>query len=428
MQVKRVKGLFALSPLVVFVVLYLGVSLATGDFYKMPISVAFLTTSVFAVAVSGGIPLAQRIRTFSQGASSGNIMQMIWIFVLAGAFAHTAKQLGCIQATVDLTLWLLPDRMLLAGLFLGACFISMSIGTSVGTIVALTPIATGIAQMTASPVPLLVAIVVGGSFFGDNLSFISDTTIAATQTQGCRLSDKFRVNAFLVVPAALFCLLIYLWMGQQTQVTASYEALSPLKVMPYLAVIIAAVMGMNVMAVLTLGILLTGAIGLGAGEVDVMTWLQQLNEGILNMGELIIITILAAGLLEVVAANGGIDALIEMVTRRVKGKRGAEGCIALLVALVNCCTANNTVAIITVGNIAKKIGDRYGVDNRKCASILDTMSCCVQGMIPYGVQVLMAAGLASVNPVSIVPYLYYPLCIGVATSLSILLRLPRRYS
>ena len=428
MQVKRVKGLFALSPLVVFVVLYLGVSLATGDFYKMPISVAFLTASVFAVAVSGGMPLAHRIRTFSQGASSGNIMQMIWIFVLAGAFAHTAKQLGCIQATVDLTLWLLPDRMLLAGLFLGACFISMSIGTSVGTIVALTPIATGIAQMTGSPVPLLVAIVVGGSFFGDNLSFISDTTIAATQTQGCRLSDKFRVNAFLVVPAALFCLLIYLWMGQQTQVTASYEALSPLKVMPYLAVIIAAVMGMNVMAVLTLGILLTGAIGLGAGEVDVMTWLQQLNEGILNMGELIIITILAAGLLEVVAANGGIDALIEMVTRRVKGKRGAEGCIALLVALVNCCTANNTVAIITVGNIAKKIGDRYGVDNRKCASILDTMSCCVQGMIPYGVQVLMAAGLASVNPVSIVPYLYYPLCIGVATSLSILLRLPRRYS
>ena len=428
MQVKRVKGLFALSPLVVFVVLYLGVSLATGDFYKMPISVAFLTASVFAVAVSGGMPLAQRIRTFSQGASSGNIMQMIWIFVLAGAFAHTAKQLGCIQATVDLTLWLLPDRMLLAGLFLGACFISMSIGTSVGTIVALTPIATGIAQMTGSPVPLLVAIVVGGSFFGDNLSFISDTTIAATQTQGCRLSDKFRVNAFLVVPAALFCLLIYLWMGQQTQVTASYEALSPLKVMPYLAVIIAAVMGMNVMAVLTLGILLTGAIGLGAGEVDVMTWLQQLNEGILNMGELIIITILAAGLLEVVAANGGIDALIEMVTRRVKGKRGAEGCIALLVALVNCCTANNTVAIITVGNIAKKIGDRYGVDNRKCASILDTMACCVHGMIPYGVQVLMAAGLASVNPVSIVPYLYYPLCIGVATSLSILLRLPRRYS
>lgn len=428
MQVKRVKGLFALSPLVVFVVLYLGVSLATGDFYKMPISVAFLTASVFAVAVSGGMPLAQRIRTFSQGASSGNIMQMIWIFVLAGAFAHTAKLLGCIQATVDLTLWLLPDRMLLAGLFLGACFISMSIGTSVGTIVALTPIATGIAQMTGSPVPLLVAIVVGGSFFGDNLSFISDTTIAATQTQGCRLSDKFRVNAFLVVPAALFCLLIYLWMGQQTQVTASYEALSPLKVMPYLVVIIAAVMGMNVMAVLTLGILLTGAIGLGAGEVNVMTWLQQLNEGILNMGELIIITILAAGLLEVVAANGGIDALIEMVTRRVKGKRGAEGCIALLVALVNCCTANNTVAIITVGNIAKKIGDRYGVDNRKCASILDTMSCCVQGMIPYGVQVLMAAGLASVNPVSIVPYLYYPLCIGVATSLAILLRLPRRYS
>ena len=434
MQVKRVKGLFALSPLVVFVVLYLGVSLATGDFYKMPISVAFLTASVFAVAVSGGMPLAQRIRTFSQGASSGNIMQMIWIFVLAGAFAHTAKQLGCIQATVDLTLWLLPDRMLLAGLFLGACFISMSIGTSVGTIVALTPIATGIAQMTGSPVPLLVAIVVGGSFFGDNLSFISDTTIAATQTQGCRLSDKFRVNAFLVVPAALFCLLIYLWMGQQTQVTASYEALSPLKVMPYLAVIIAAVMGMNVMAVLTVGTILCGVIGIGShlmgssASYDLFGWFSAMGNGLVGMGELIIITMMAGGMLEIIRENGGINYIIDKITAHVSSKRGAELSIAALVSMVNICTANNTVAILTVGNISKKIGDKFGVDNRKAASILDTFSCTVQGLIPYGVQMLLAAGLANLSPMDILPYLYYPMAIGVAALLAILLRYPKRYS
>lgn len=422
------RGFIALSPLVIFVTLYLGVSLVTGDFYKMPISVAFLTASVFAVAVSGGMPLKQRICTFSRGASSDNIMQMLWIFVLAGAFANTAKEMGCIQATVDLTLWLLPESMLLAGLFIGACFISLSIGTSVGTIVALTPIAAGIAQSTGATMPLLVAIVVGGSFFGDNLSFISDTTIAATQTQGCRLSDKFRVNSFLVFPAAILCLSLYAYLGKDIHTSHVVNELQLVKVLPYLVVLCSAVAGMNVMAVLTLGILFTGGIGLLEGSFDCIGWFQSLNVGIMNMGELIIITILAAGLLEVVAANGGIDYIIHAVTKYVKGKRGAEGCIAFLVAVVNLCTANNTVAIITVGNIAKRIGDRYGVDSRKCASILDTMSCCIQGLIPYGVQVLMAAGLSAVNPISIIPYLYYPMCIGCITVIAIILRFPKRYS
>lgn len=418
----------ALSPLLVFILLYLATSLIAGDFYKMPISVAFLIASVYAVAVCGGMPLRQRITTFSRGAGTDNIMQMIWIFVLAGAFANTAKDMGCIDATVNLSLRLLPENMLLAGLFIGACFISLSIGTSVGTIVALTPIATGIAHSTDANVPMLIAIVVGGSFFGDNLSFISDTTIAATSTQGCKLSDKFRVNAFLVFPAAVIAIVLYTYLGHTIHAPQDIPQVEYVKILPYLVVLCTAILGMNVMAVLTLGLLLTGFIGLLSGSFGIFDWLQSVNTGILGMGELIIVTILASGLLEIVTANGGIDRMIKVLTRRISNKRGAELCIAMLVGAVNLCTANNTVAIITVGSIAKQIGDRFGVDNRKCASILDTMSCCVQGCIPYGAQILMAAGLAAVNPVSIVPYLYYPFCIGLITILAILARYPRRYS
>ena len=421
------KGLFALSPLLVFVAIYLISSIVAGDFYKVPISVAFMLASIYAIAISRG-PMQQRVETFSKGAGKPGIMLMLWVFVLAGAFAASAKDIGCIDSTVALMLRIVPERFILPGIFLTTCFVSMAIGTSVGCIVALVPIAAGLATATGSSLPLFVGVVVGGAFFGDNLSFISDTTIAATTSQNCRMADKFRANVWLAFPAAIVVLATYAFMGQDMNTPPTPPTVDTIKIIPYLAVLVAALAGLNVMSVLTLGIVLTGVIGVATDSTDLYGWMGSMGNGIMGMGELIIITILAAGLLEVVAANGGIDALIEMVTRRVKGKRGAEGCIALLVALVNCCTANNTVAIITVGNIAKKIGDRYGVDNRKCASILDTMSCCVQGMIPYGVQVLMAAGLASVNPVSIVPYLYYPLCIGVATSLSILLRLPRRYS
>lgn len=418
----------SLSPLIVFITLYLGTSLIAGDFYKMPISVAFLIASILAVAVYGGVPLRQRITTFSRGAGTDNIMQMVWIFVLAGAFASTAKDMGCIDATVSLSLRLLPDNMLLAGLFIGACFISLSIGTSVGTIVALTPIATGIAHSTGANVPMMIAIVVGGAFFGDNLSFISDTTIAATSTQGCKQSDKFKANAFLAVPAAVIVIALYAYLGHAIHAPQDIAQVKYVKILPYLAVLCTAILGMNVMAVLTLGLLLTGAIGILDGSFGIFDWLQSVNTGILGMGELITITILASGLLEIVTVNGGIDQIIRLLTKRIKGKRGAEFCIAMLVGSVNLCTANNTVAIITVGAIAKQIGDRFGVDSRKCASILDTVSCCVQGCIPYGAQILMAAGLAAVNPVSIVPYLYYPFCIGIITILAILARFPKRYS
>ena len=357
-----------------------------------------------------------------------NMMLMIWIFILAGAFANTAKVMGCVDATINLTLTLLPANMLLAGLFLAACFISLSIGTSVGTIVALTPIAAGSAESLGMSVPLMTAVIVGGSFFGDNLSFISDTTITATSTQGCKLSDKFRVNAFLAFPAAFLVLCLYAFMG--SGITSDYnpQNIDIVKVMPYIIVLLTALFGMNVTAVLTLGIILTGLIGMCSGCFDVYGWFKAMGDGIIGMGELVIVTMMAAGMLELIKERGGIDFIIKVLTRHVNGKRGAELCIATLVAVVNVCTANNTVAILTVGQLSKKIGDRFGVDNRKCASILDTMSCCVQGVIPYGAQLLMAAGLAEINPISIMPYLYYPLTIGIITILAILLRYPRRYS
>lgn len=422
------KGLIALSPLLVFVVLYLLTSIIVGDFYKVPITVAFMLSSIFAIAVSGGLPLKQRINTFSKGAGAENMMLMLWIFILAGAFANSAKAMGSIDAAVNLTMNILPGNMLLAGLFVAACFISMSIGTSVGTIVALTPIAAGIAHTSGASIPMLTAIVVGGAFFGDNLSFISDTTIAATSTQGCKMGDKFRVNSLIVMPAAVIILIVYIFMGQGIHTPADIPNVEYLKVVPYVVVLITACCGMNVMAVLTVGIMLTGIIGIAGGSFDVYGWFRSMGDGIIGMGELIIITILAGGMLEIIKANGGIEYIISLLTRRVKGKRGAELSIALLVSFINCCTANNTVAIITVGDIARQIGDKYGVDNRKCASILDTMSCCTQGLIPYGAQLLMASGLAGINTVSIIPYLYYPFSIGLCMLLAILFRYPKRYS
>ena len=411
-----------------FIVLYLVTSIIARDFYKVPITVAFLAASAFAVVISGGIPLRKRIDIFSQGAATGQMMLMIWIFILAGAFAHTAKMMGAIDATVSFALTLLPGQMLLAGLFLAVCFISVSVGTSVGTIVALTPIAAGVAQQTDTSVALMTAVVVGGSFFGDNLSFISDTTIVATSTQGCKLSDKFRVNSFIVIPPALLILLVYIMIGTDIQSPQHLPDVAFIKVVPYLAVLITAIFGLNVMGVLTLGIVLTGVIGIADGSFDVYGWFGAMGDGIKGMGELIIITMMAGGLLELIKYNGGIDFIISRLTRHINNKRGAELAIAALVSMVNFCTANNTVAIITVGGIAKQIGDRFGIDSRKCASILDTFSCTVQGIIPYGAQLLMAAGLAQLNPVSIIPYLYYPLAIGVAALLSIVFRYPKRYS
>lgn len=422
------KGFLALSPLIVFVVLYLVLSLVAGDFSSVPLTVVFLISSVYAVATSTKFSLKERIDIYGQGASTPNLLLMLWIYVLAGAFSQSAKGMGAIDTTVNLALNILPPSMILPGLFVTACFISISIGTSVGTVVTLVPIAAGIATQTNSNVALLTAVIVGGAYFGDNLSFISDTTVVATQTQGVRMKDKFKVNLMIVVPAVVIVLAVYAFMGFGMQAPTHVGQTDLLKVIPYLAVLVTAVCGLNVMAVLVLGIALCGIIGVLGGSYDFYGWLNALGNGIVGMGELIIIAMMAGGMLEIIKVNGGIDYIIEKLSGRIRGKRGAEFSIAALVSLVNICTANNTVAILTVGNIAKQISENFGIDPRKTASILDTFSCTIQGIIPYGVQILLAAGLAHVQPVDIIPYLYYPFAIGIAASLSILLRYPKRYS
>ena len=418
---------WALSPLVVFLCLYLVTSLLMNDFYKMPITVAFLFSSCYAVAITRGLKLEERIYHFSAGASNKNILMMIWIFVLAGAFAQSAKQMGAIDATVNLTLHILPDNLLLAGIFLAACFISLSIGTSVGTIVALTPVAVGMAEKTGVDLAYMTAIVVGGSFFGDNLSFISDTTIASTRTQDCVMTDKFRVNCLIVVPAAIVVLGLYVYQGLSITAPPQTEAIEWLKVLPYLIVLGTAVAGVNVMLVLMLGIVSTGLIGFLTG-MSFFDWFGAMGSGITGMGELIIITLLAGGMLELIRYNGAIDFIIARLTRHVSGKRGAELSIAALVSIANLCTANNTIAIITTGPIARDIAQRFHLDRRKTASILDTFSCLTQGLIPYGAQMLIAAGLASISPLDIISSLYYPFCMGTFALLAILFRYPKKYS
>ena len=421
-------SLWALSPLLVFLCLYLVVSILVNDFYKVPITVAFLVSSVYAVFITKGLSLSDRIMQYSKGAADKNIMLMIWIFVLAGAFAQSAKDIGAIDATVNMALELLPGNLLLAGFFLAACFISLSIGTSVGTIVALVPVIAGIAEKTDMNMAFMTAVVVGGAFFGDNLSFISDTTIAATRTQGCAMKDKFKVNFRIVLPAALCVLGYYIYRGFGMNVSHESYTIEWVKVLPYLVVLLTAFMGLNVMAVLILGIMATGLVGLFTGSISFFDWFGSLGSGISGMGELIIISLMAGGMLELIRFNGGVDYIIEVLTRRISGKKGAEICIAALVSIANVCTANNTIAIITVGPLANDIATKYGVDKRKSASILDTFSCVIQGIIPYGAQMLMAAKLASISPISIIEYLYYPLGILVMAMFSIFARWPKKYS
>lgn len=418
----------ALLPLLLFLTLYLVCSLVAGDFYKMPVSVAFVAASVCAVASLRGRPLAKRIESFSAGAAHPNIMTMIWIFVLAGAFAESARAMGAVDATVALTLKLLPPGMLSAGFFLAACFVSLSVGTSVGTVVALVPVSSALAAQTGIDNAWMTAVVVGGAFFGDNLSFISDTTIAATRTQGCELRDKFLVNVRIVAPAALLTLLVYLLAGHAQGIGS--EALVPqeiewIRVLPYLVVLVTAILGVNVMLVLLSGIVTASAVGIATGGFDFLTWCGKAGAGIASMGELIIVTMLAGGMLEIIRLNGGIDFIIYHLTRRVRGRRGAEACIAALVCLANVCTANNTVAIITVGSIARSVAARFGIDPRKSASLLDTFSCFTQGLLPYGAQLLMAAGLASLSPLAIIGKLFYPMILGVCAVLAILFNFPR---
>ena len=419
-------GWMALSPLAIFLATYLVTSLISRDFYKVPVASAFLLASIYVVLITPG-KIQDRIGIFSSGAGDKNVLLMIWIFVMAGAFAASAKAIGSVEATVNLTLRILPGKLILAGLFLAACFISMSIGTSVGTVVALLPIAAGIAPQAGISLPMITALIVGGAFFGDNLSFISDTTIAATTTQGCSMADKFKANIWIAGPAALAVAVIYVIIGLNLDVNPQIGEINFWKLLPYLTVIVLAIMGINVLTVLTAGLALCAVIGLSSG----LTWtglLGAIGEGIAGMGDLIIVTMLAGGMLQIIRHNGGIDFIINGLTKGVKGSRGAEFSIGGLVGLSNICTANNTIAILTTGNIAKDITTRFGLDPRKSASILDTFSCVVQALIPYGAQLLMASGLTGVPATEIIPYLYYPFILLITACASILMRFPKRYS
>ena len=379
----------------------------------------FIIVSIVAILLSRGMTFRERITEFSKGAGQKDLLLMVWIFVLAGAFAASAKAMGAVDATVNLTLQLLPTNFLLAGLFISACVVSLCMGTSVGTIVAFMPIAASLADKTEMSLPLMAAAIVGGAFFGDNLSFISDTTIVATQSQGCKQSDKFRYNFFLVLPVAILVCIIYLLMGSGAdEVTAGNVMWW--KIIPYAAVLVSAAMGMNVMLVLLMGNVLTGIVGIADGSYTFMEWTDSLTAGIMGMSELILISMMAGGIFALITKQGVMERFMRLVSIKIHTQRGAELSICLLVGVVNALTANNTVAILSVGDIAKQIATRFGIDPRRSASLLDTTSCAVQGLLPYGAQLLMASSLAGISALSIIPYLYYPMLIGLITLLSII--------
>ena len=413
------KGLLALAPIAAMIVLLIGFSIYYGGVSNAPLLLIFVLASMVGVALTRGIPLKERVAVFSRGAGSENLLLMVWIFMLAGAFAASAKEMGAAGAMVDLTLHFLPAKFALTGLFLAACLTSLCMGTSVGTIVALMPIAAGLADKTEMALPLVAAAVVGGAFFGDNLSFISDTTIVSTQTQGCQLSDKFRFNIKMVTPAAVIVAFLYVFLGSEaTDITAA-TAIQWWKVIPYLAVLICAACGINVLVVLGLGCALTCITGLIDGSYDFMGWITSSLSGVMGMSELILISMLAGGMFALISYNGGLDFMIDRITRRVSSRAGAEWSICGLVAFSNICTANNTIAILSVGDITKRIAEQFDIDPRRSASLLDTTSCCIQGILPYGAQLLMASGLAGISAMSIVPYLFYPMLIGLSVVLTI---------
>lgn len=416
----------ALLPLGVFLVLFLGVGIATKDFYKMPVLVAFIAATAVALMFDRKESLNKKIEVFCQGAGHSDIMMMCIIFVLAGAFASVAKAMGGVEATVNLSLSFIPTQFLLGGLFLIACFISLSMGTSVGTITALAPIGLGIAETAGIPVPLVIGAIIGGGMFGDNLSMISDTTITAARTQGCELRDKFKVNFLIVLPAAIITVVVLTFMSAQYQTdlnqTYTYELI---KVLPYMAVLIGALAGVNVFVLLASGTLFAGIVGVATGSFDIFAALDAASNGMLGMAEIVILSIIIGGTLELIKRNGGIDYLLGFIKNRIRTRKGAEFGIALLVCLVDLCTANNTIAIVMAGPLAKDIAEEYEIDPRRTASILDIFSAFVQGVIPYGAQLLIAAGLVKVSPIEILPYLHYPVLMGICGLIAIAIGFPK---
>ena len=414
------RGLWSLSPLLFFVIFYISSSVIANDFYSTPITITFLLTLIFALFTLKGKKMNEKLEIVCKGAGDQNIMLMICIFILAGAFAAGAKYIGSIDATVNLALSILPGNFLLAGMFVASCFLSLSMGTSVGTIAALVPIAYSLAQHTSVSTPLMIGLIVGGSYFGDNLSFISDTTIMATRTQGCQMKDKFKTNFIIVFPAAIISLFIYLFIGKDITVDIPEQQTNIWLVLPYIIVLCSAIAGINVLAVLLLGILANLTIGLSQGCLEIHPWMSAMSEGILNLSELIIVTLMAGSLTAILRHNGGLDFVINRLFININTRRKGELSIGGLAFFANLCTANNTIAILAVGSIVKEIAAKCGIDARKSASLLDTFSCFAQSIIPYGAQLLIASNLAKLGTVEIIPFLFYPFIMIICVFISII--------
>ncbi len=419
-------SLLAFLPLILFVFLFIGSGIIANDFTKMPLNVAVLIASAVALLMNRKESFGKKVDVFMKNAGHPNIILMAVIFILAGAFSAVAKGMGAVESTVNLGLSLLPANLLMVGLFVIGCFISISMGTSMGTIVALAPIGVGISGETGIPIALAMATVVGGAMFGDNLSMISDTTIAAVRTQHTKMKDKFKVNFWIVLPGALLTMFILgvLTSGAETTLAAEYPY-EFVKILPYVAVLIAALSGAHVLVVLVGGTVFAGAIGLVDGSYQMGSLLEVTAEGIMSMEDLAIVAILIGGIVGMIQHNGGIEYLLRVITRKVKTKKGAEFGIAGLVSAADIATANNTIAIIITGPIVKEIADEYDIDPRKSASLLDTFSSCWQGILPYGPQLLIAAGLAAISPISIIAYSFYPILMGICCVIAILIGYPK---
>ena len=415
----------ALIPFGVFLLFYLGLSLWAGDFYRVPMLLAFLVAGASAMLLDHRQPLRRKIELFTSGMGHPDIMAMGLIFILAGAFAATAQAVGAVDAAVHLARWVIPARLQLAGVFLVSCFISLAIGTSVGTVVALSPIALSLTEPLNLSGALTLGAVVGGAMFGDNLSMISDTTIAATRTQQVEMSAKFRSNLAIALPAAGLALIGYVLLNREGAAPppTPFSRRDLLLILPYLGVLLAALLGGNVMAVLMLGIACAGGLGVALGIFDLWGCFDAMESGVMAMSDTLIVALLAGGLLKVIRHNGGIEYLLQKIERHIRGRRGAELGTGLLVAVVNLFTANNTVAIVIVGPIARELSGRYRIAPARTASILDSTSCVVQGILPYGAQLLAAVGLAhgTVSAPELLKYMFYPYLLGAMLLISIYL-------
>ncbi|WP_145355826.1 Na+/H+ antiporter NhaC family protein [Staphylococcus epidermidis] len=417
---------WALIPLLLFVLLFLGVGIISGDFTTMPLNVAITITVIVALLMNRKETFAKKVEVFTKGAGHSNIILMMLIFILAGAFSTTAEKMGGVSSTVNLGLSLIPQNLIIVGLFIICMFVSISMGTSVGTVAAIAPVGFGFAQATDVPAALAMATVVGGAMFGDNLSMISDTTIAAVRTQKTKMSDKFKVNFKIVLPGAIITIIIlfFLTNGISIDHTKNYDY-NLIKVIPYLLVLILALVGINVIIVLIGGTVLAGIIGLIDGSFGWNGLLNAISKGIIGMEDIAMIALLIGGLVGIIQHNGGIDWLLNFVRSKVKSKRGAELGIASLVSAADISTANNTISIIMAGSLAKNIADEYDVDPRKSASILDIFGGCFQGLLPYSPQVISAAGVAGISPFLMLQYSIYPILLGVCGLVAIILRVPR---